>query len=138
MATFFVRANLGQYELATPADLLKLLATIARRKVINQAHWHRAGRRDYRREEALGSRDGLTPADGPDPGEQVAARELLEKVRERLSDDERRLAERRGRGDTWAEIAADQGGSGESLRKKLVRALDRVLRQLGLNEGGDE
>jgi RNA polymerase sigma-70 factor (ECF subfamily) len=138
LATFFVRANLGQYELDTPADLLKLLATIARHKVIGQARRHQADRRDYRREEVLGSREGLARAGGHDPGEQVAARELLEKVRERLSDDELQLAERRGRGDAWAAIAADHGGSAESLRKKLTRALDRVLRQLGLHEGGDE
>jgi hypothetical protein len=68
----------------------------------------------------------------------VAARELLAKVWEHLSDDERRLAEGRGRGDSWAELAAAHGGSAESLRKKLARALDRVLQQLGLEEGTDE
>src|SRR5438045_6758201 len=62
LATFFVRANLGQYELDTPTDLLKLLATIARHKVISQAQRHGADRRDYRRDEALGSREGLAPA----------------------------------------------------------------------------
>jgi RNA polymerase sigma-70 factor (ECF subfamily) len=138
LATFFVRANLGQYQLDTPADLVKLLTTIARHKVINHTHKHRADRRDIRREEPLGSRDGLLGAGGPDPGELVADRELLEKVRERLSDDELQLVERRGRGDSWAAIAADQGGTAESLRKKLTRALDRVLRQLGLHEDGDE
>jgi DNA-directed RNA polymerase specialized sigma24 family protein len=138
LATFFVRANLGQYQLDTPADLLKLLTTIARHKVINQTHKHRADRRDFRREEPLGSREVLLGAGGADPSQVVADRELLEKVRERLSDDELRLAERRGRGDSWAAIAADQGGTAESLRKKLTRALDRVLRQLGLHEDGDE
>src|SRR5262249_21361832 len=39
LATFFVRANLGQYDLDTPDNLLKLLATIARHKVTNQANW---------------------------------------------------------------------------------------------------
>jgi RNA polymerase sigma-70 factor (ECF subfamily) len=138
LATFFVRANLGQYDLDTPEDLLKLLATIARHKVINEAARQRADRRDYRREEPIGSREGLARAAASDPSEQAAARELLEKVREGLTDDERELAEKRGRGDSWAEIAATQGGTTESLRKKLARALDRVLRQLGLGECGDE
>src|SRR2546421_6543117 len=49
LATFFVRANLGQYELDSPESLLRLLATIARNKLTNQANRQRAGRRDYRR-----------------------------------------------------------------------------------------
>jgi RNA polymerase sigma-70 factor (ECF subfamily) len=138
LATFFVRANLGQYELDTPESLLKLLATIARNKVTNEAHRQQADRRDYRRDRVLGDHDALLRSPRCDPGEQVAARELLTKVREQLSDDERQLADERGRGDSWAEIAAAHGGTAESLRKKLARALDRVLRSLGLDEGSDD
>src|SRR6516225_780589 len=42
MASFFVRAALGQYELETPAQLLKLLATMTRNKLANQVKSHRA------------------------------------------------------------------------------------------------
>src|SRR6516162_2264129 len=44
LATFFVRANLGQYDLDTPEHLLRLPATIARNKVTNQAMKHQADR----------------------------------------------------------------------------------------------
>jgi RNA polymerase sigma-70 factor (ECF subfamily) len=138
LASFFVRANLGQYELDSPEHVLRLLATIARNKVTNQANKQQADRRDYRREQALGAREALIASACSDPSRQAAARDLLEQVRERLSDDERQLAEERGRGDSWAEIAAAHGGTAEGLRKKLTRALDRVLQQLGLDEGSDE
>src|SRR5262245_20665966 len=46
LASFFVRAALGQYDLSTPDHLLKLLATIARNKVINQGKKQRAARND--------------------------------------------------------------------------------------------
>jgi RNA polymerase sigma-70 factor (ECF subfamily) len=138
LATFFVRANLGQYDVATPEDLLKLLGKIARNKLTNQISKHRAERRDYRREESFASREGLTRASGSGPGEQAAARELLAKVRELLTDDERQLAELRGRGDSWAEVATTLGGTPDSMRKKLARALNRVLTHLGLDEAGDE
>jgi RNA polymerase sigma-70 factor (ECF subfamily) len=138
LATFFVRANLGQYELDSPESLLKLLATIARNKVTNEAHRQRAGRRDYRREQVLGDRAELVRSPHPDPGELVAGRELLARVREGLSDDERQLADARGGGASWAEIAAAHGATAESLRKKLARALSRVLGELGLDEGSDE
>ncbi len=138
LATFFVRAHLGQYELDTPAHLLKLLATIARNKLTNEVMKHQADRRDYRREEAIGAREALMRAPYSDPASQAAARELLSEVRQRLSDDERRLAERRGRGEAWADIAQSLGGTPEALRKKLARALDRVLHELGLDEGSDD
>jgi RNA polymerase sigma-70 factor (ECF subfamily) len=138
LATFFVRANLGQYELDSPESLLKLLATIARNKLSNQANRQQAARRDLRRDQVLSDRDALLEDPRSDPGEQAAARELLEKVRERLSDDERRLAEQRGRGDSWAEIAAANAGTPEGVRKKLARAVERAMRELGLDEGGDE
>src|SRR5208283_5128504 len=44
MASFFVRAALGQYDLNSPDQLLKLLATMARNKLANQAHGQRAAR----------------------------------------------------------------------------------------------
>jgi RNA polymerase sigma-70 factor (ECF subfamily) len=138
LATFFVRANLGQYELDSPESLLKLLATIARNKLSNQANRQQAARRDHRRVQVLSDRDALLEDRRSDPGQQAAARELLEKVRERLSDDERRLAEQRGRGDSWAEIAAANAGTPEGVRKKLARAIERALRELGLDESGDE
>ncbi len=138
LASFFVRANLGQYDLDSPEHLLRLLATIARNKVTNQAIKHQADRRDYRREQAIDGREALVADTCSDPGEQAAARDLLQRVRERLSDDERQLAEQRGRGDSWAEIAAANGGTAEAMRKKLTRALDRVLSELGLDEDSDE
>src|SRR5580704_8003946 len=59
MASFFVRAALGQYELETPAQLLKLLATMTRNKLANQVKGHGAARRDFRRlSAAQGDRDG--------------------------------------------------------------------------------
>jgi RNA polymerase sigma-70 factor (ECF subfamily) len=137
LATFFVRANLGQYELDSPESLLKLLATIARNKLSNQANRQQAARRDLRRDQVLRDRDALLEDPRSGPGQQAAARELLEKVRERLSEDERRLAEQRARGDSWAEIAAANAATPEGLRKKLTRAVERAMRQLGLGDGDE-
>src|SRR6516162_7519754 len=49
LASFFVRAALGQYQIDTPQQLLKLLAAMARNKLNNAANKQKAGRRDYRR-----------------------------------------------------------------------------------------
>jgi hypothetical protein len=73
------------------------------------------------------------PDRGPNIGQVVAARELLRLVRERLSADERRLVEERAAGRPWAEMAAETHATAEGLRKRHARALDRVLKELGLD-----
>jgi len=83
MASFFVRAALGQYELNSPDQLLKLLATMARNKLANQAHGQRAARRDLRRVEGGGDEAAAVAGHGATPSREVSARELLNEARER-------------------------------------------------------
>src|SRR5437899_9651442 len=89
MASFFVRAALGQYELDAPEHLLKLLATMARHKLADQVDKERAECRDNRRVEegSADSRDVASPRGTPSP--EVAARELLQEPRRRLSPEAR-------------------------------------------------
>jgi RNA polymerase sigma-70 factor (ECF subfamily) len=133
LASFFVRVASGQFELSGPDDLVKLLVGMARHKLASRARKERAGRRDHRR--ARAGLDGDRLADGgPTPSECVASQELLQEVQRRLTPGERQLAELRQQGLDWAEIAARLGGSPVALRKRLSRALDRVTRELGLDE----
>ena len=137
LGSFFVRAALGQYDLAHPDQLLKLLAQMARHKVTDQMRHERADRRDMAR---LVSEDDATEVAGGDasPSRQVAGQELLAEVRKRLSAEERELAEMRSQGREWADIAKERGDSAEALRKRLARALDRVAQELGLDEADHE
>jgi RNA polymerase sigma-70 factor (ECF subfamily) len=130
LASFFVRAALGQYELRSPADLVKLLGVMARNKVADQARKPRIPRQAPA---APGDFEELASA-GPSPSHQAAMRDLLEQVRAQLTEEERQIAERRALGREWTEIAAELGGSPEALRKQLARALDRVARQLKLDD----
>jgi RNA polymerase sigma-70 factor (ECF subfamily) len=134
MASFFVRAALGRFELSTPEQLLGLLATMARNKLANQVHRARACRRDHRRVEEGAALERDVVAHGASPSRQVIARELLDEARRRLSPEERRLLELRNEGCAWEEIARDVGGSAEARRKQLARAVERVAQDLGLDE----
>jgi RNA polymerase sigma-70 factor (ECF subfamily) len=136
--SFFVRAALGQYDLDDPQQLLRLLVDMSRKKLINHERRERAARRDIQRTQGGAALEFGVPAPDATPSQEVAARELLQEVRKRLSPDERRLAEQRAAGRDWAGIAADEGGTPESLRKKLGRAVDRVVQELGLDEAADE
>jgi RNA polymerase sigma-70 factor (ECF subfamily) len=134
LASFFVRVSLGQYELNSPEDLLKLLATMARNKVIDQA----------RRRELEGDQEVRVPvAEVPEmalasaeasPSQQITLRELVGEARRRLSPEERQLLELRQEGLEWTAIAARVGGKPEALRKRLSRAVDLVAQELGLDE----
>jgi RNA polymerase sigma-70 factor (ECF subfamily) len=135
LASFFVRAALGRYELGTPEQLLQLLTSMAHHKLTSHARRQGAQCRDLRRDEA-GGPEGRGVADPrPGPGRQVAARELLEEVRRRLSDEERLLLDLRERGLGWDEVAAAVGSKPDAARKRLERALDRVAEGLDLGDG---
>jgi RNA polymerase sigma-70 factor (ECF subfamily) len=134
LKSFFFRAAAGQYELETPEHLLKLLSAMARNKLTVKARREYAQRRDRRRLVPQGPDQERLVAPGAGPSGEVAARDLLEEVRRRLSDEEYRILELRNQGDDWAAIAAQLGGGAEALRKKLARALDRVVVELGLDD----
>src|SRR5439155_9844929 len=89
MANFFVRAASGQFELDEPAQLVKLLVTMARNKLINYVHHQQAARRDHRRRENTDTAEVADAA--PTPSQLATYRELLEAVRRHLSGQERRL-----------------------------------------------
>src|SRR5262249_34764183 len=134
LASFFVRAALGQYELERPEQLLRLLVDMSRKKLVDRAREQAAARRDYRRTPAGGQDVAEVAAADPSPSRPVAARELLQQFRDRLSEDDRRLADQRASGREWSQIAIERGGSPEALRKRLSRAVDRVARDLGLDD----
>jgi len=134
MASFFVRAALGQYDLDGPDQLLRLLATMARHKLADQVSRERAECRDNRRVEEGSAHSRDVMAGSPTPSREVAARDLLLEVQGRLSPEERRLVEMRQQGREWSDIAAELGESAEALRKRLARATGRVAHELGLDD----
>jgi RNA polymerase sigma-70 factor (ECF subfamily) len=134
LASVFVRAAVGQYELNRPEDLLKLLATMARNKLADKARRPSVERNAERRvpleelpDQAIASREGT-------PSQQVALKDLVREVRHRLSPDERQLLDLRDQGMEWAAIAIQVGGNPEALRKRLSRAIDRIAVELDLEE----
>ncbi len=134
LASFFVRVALGQYDLDSSDELIRLLSVITRNKVANQVHHHHAARRDVRRDTSLEGDVLHVARRSEDPSELASAREILRKVSESLSPDERHLAEQRAEGKSWGELSGEMGISDEALRKKLTRAIDRALSECGLED----
>lgn len=142
MKSFFVRAALGQYELDGPAQLLALLARMARNKLGDEAKKERREQRGGKLLQAPLPQDGergevRLPGREADPAEQTAAADLLRQAMGRFADEERRVVELKAQGCLWPEIAARLGGTPEARRKQYGRAVERVARELGLDEVGD-
>lgn len=135
LRSFFVRAASGQYDLETPEQLLGLLATMARRKLISESRRQRSQRRGGHYTTASGQDVQVFADPSARAPEEVEARDLLQEVRRRLTADERELLDLRNQGHDWGEIAVQLGGTAGALRKKLTRAINRVACELGLDDG---
>jgi RNA polymerase sigma-70 factor (ECF subfamily) len=138
LGSFFVRVAVGQYDLEEPGQLLGLLVAMARNKLAHHVRHQHRQRRDSRRRADHAEERLAECADGAPPDRLVAGQELLEKVRQALSAEERQLADLRAEGLTWPEVAARVGGQAQARRRQLSRALDRVAQQLGLDEVTDD
>src|SRR4051794_33193200 len=99
LANFFVRVAAGQFELDHPDQLLRLLVTMARNRLFDQVRRQQAVRRNNKRLAPGGQEQLDQVADRQEsPSQQVALKELLQKLRESLTEQERQLAEQRAAG----------------------------------------
>src|SRR5258708_6185981 len=91
--SFFVRAAAGEFDLNDPAKLVGLLARMARNKLASQVRFQHRQRRDARQMADAGA-ELLDEVEGgePTPSRVLAAREQLEALYARLSEEERLLA----------------------------------------------
>jgi RNA polymerase sigma factor (sigma-70 family) len=132
LCNFFFRIAAGEFDLHAPQQLTGLLATMAHRRILNHVRRENAARR-------VVSLDGealLDVADGsPTPCEAVANAEILRRALAELTPDERALIEERGEGLAWETIAELHGETPDALRKKLSRAVKRVTRLFGPEDG---
>ena len=122
---FYVRVMDGQFDLEEPIQFLRLLATMAKNRIIDH------GRKPSAR--ALDGGSDLwdrVAAGGASPSDAVAQQEILQQVLARLSAEERDLAQKRDEGRSWQDLADEYGETADALRKRLERALGRLCREL--------
>lgn len=137
LANFFVRAAAGQFELQEPAQLIRLLITMARNRLRDHVRKLHAERRDQRR--LAGGEVLKTAVDAHGtPSQIVAAQDMLQCLLERLSARERYLAEQRVAGRNWVDIGREVGTSADAARMQLHRGIDRAARELHLDEVGHD
>ncbi len=130
-ADFFLRMAAGGYHLEQPSHLRSLLQAMARNHLLKQID-----RLCTRRRGGVPPPVRLTKSalidQGAGPVHEVILKELLQKAQNLLSPEEWDLAAQRAQGWSWAEIAAEHGGTADSLRVRFARVARRVEHRLGL------
>ncbi len=137
LASFFLRAAAGQYDLNEPGQLVGLLTRMAQNKLAMHSRSHYQQRRDVRRVKSIA--DCLTmPAHAvPGPEREAIDRDLLNRAYELMDADVRQMADRRVQGTDWGEIAAQLGGTAGARRKQFLRAWIALHRPLKSNDAND-
>jgi RNA polymerase sigma-70 factor (ECF subfamily) len=132
LGDFFYRTALGQFDIDSPEQLIKLLATMARNKYLRRIQELRRKRRDIRRNIHPGS-GVFDPIALTSTASQVVQRkELVSECRRRMDEEERFLADQRAAGRAWGDIARELGVTPDNARVRLTRAIERVAAELGL------
>lgn len=134
LASFFIRAAVGEYELDQPEQLARLLVTMARNRVRSRARRERRQVRDVRR---LAAKPGVLEeiADGrPSPFDVVSRKDQLERVKSSLTAEELAIFELRSIGLSWGEVTERLGGTIQARRMQLSRGIERLEWQLNLVE----
>ncbi len=138
LTSFFARASHGRFEdLETPEQLVKLLLQMTRNKLAFQVRRQRARRRDNRLLAAASVDELHVASTYPGPSQIASDHDLIDAVRHRLDDDERQIADLRGEGWEWSEIALRLGGTAQARRMQLSRAVHRVAKALKLDRDTD-
>jgi RNA polymerase sigma-70 factor (ECF subfamily) len=135
LASFFVRVSIGEYDLDCADQLVRLLVVMTRNKLASRARHERRKRRDVRRVAVLSTTDLAELVDPrPSASEMISRRELLDRMRAALRFEERQIADLRGDGLSWDEVAHKLGGTGQARRVQLSRGIERAVRELGLDD----
>lgn len=131
---FFVEVSAGRLELQEPRQLAALLVTMARNKLYDRVREAQADCRDARRLVAGDEALGQVAAGADSPSEVLMAREILEAVSEKMSEDERYLVAQRMGGRAWDDIAAELHSTPDAVRKRMTRAIDEASVSLGIRD----
>lgn len=132
LGDFFVRSALGQFDLESPGQLVQLLATMARNKLLNHVERQRTSKRSKDRQDGRDVGELGIADDGATPSRVIAGRELLELAKRQFTPEEQQIATARAEGRSWAELAAARNETADGVRVRYSRAIQRIARALGL------
>jgi RNA polymerase sigma factor (sigma-70 family) len=133
LASFFLRAAAGEYDLRDPSQLVALLTKMTRNKLAMRVGREYRQRRDVRRDVQLAENLTAARRETDEPINQALGRELLQRALALMDSHVREMAECRASGMEWSEIAARLGGSADARRKQFQRAISQIATTLEID-----
>jgi RNA polymerase sigma-70 factor (ECF subfamily) len=125
--SFFRRAGSGYYDVPVGEELWRLFLVIALHKIRNQGAYHRAARRDVRREGGGDAHDpALALAAQGDEAAYAFLQLVIDEALGRLPAQHRQMVELRIEGHEVAEIARRSGRSKRTVERILQEARARL------------
>jgi DNA-directed RNA polymerase specialized sigma24 family protein len=130
LASFFLRAAAGQYDLHEPEQLVALLTQMARNKLAMHARSQYRQRRDVRRTTSVSGGIASHPDSTAGPAQQALDRDLLRHAYTLMGPEVRQIADHRIHGKNWVDIAETLGGTPDARRQQYWRAMDNIAQTL--------
>jgi len=130
LASFFLRAAAGEYDLRDPPQLAALLMKMTHNKLAMRVRREYRQRRDIRRDVELSSHLPERRAAADQAVNRAVRREMIEQAMALMDAQEREMAECRAKGMEWSEIAVRIGGTPDARRKQFQRAVQRIATTL--------
>lgn len=122
----------GNLDAESPEQLVGLLKTMVRARVVDWVRYSRAQRRDVRRDAYLEPEiQSQQPAPQQTPSQLASQRELVSLFRSQLSAEELQILDLRQQQLGWQEIALKLGApSADAVRKRYERAMEQALKAI--------
>jgi hypothetical protein len=118
----------GNLDAESPEQLVGLLKTMVRARVVDWVRYSRAQRRDVRRDAYL---EPEIQSQQPAPQQLASQRELVSLFRSQLSAEELQILDLRQQQLGWQEIALKLGApSADAVRKRYERAMEQALKAI--------
>lgn len=128
LSRFFARLKDDNGDQASPEDVYRLLATMARNELID------CFRKEYRRgaSDKISLEDVILANVNPGPDDVAIEQDLLHAAHNRMTQEERYILEQRRSGVGWRALGEELATSPEGLRKRMERCVARITEELEL------
>jgi len=135
LARFFEGLASGNLEVRQPAELVRLLTTMARNRVVDHVRQEKSRRRGGDMHLSTRPVESHPVVDSaPDPSEAAMRHDLFDTLKVGFDADDYRLVEQCLSGRSWEDLSNEYSVKPDALRKRFTRAVDRAAQRVGLLE----
>ena len=131
---FFSAVVGGEVVFQQPNDVAAYLGRVARNKIESQFRTHLAKKRDIRKTVSSSQEFDFHVSTDESPSEIISTFDFVQSVLSKMSEEEKRIVQRRAQGATWDELAKELATRGDTMRKRHAKVAARILKELDVDD----